>query len=260
VVTGDWRSFLLVFTLGIVSSVLAENKIFPVAILLLTFLAAGLYLLLGGKLWKLLPYASLFSVGLLLFFVGYNLLVPAAERRTLQQFIFDEETRDSYNQTLRASGNNRVDYNIGRDFAVEFAWNYIWTHTDPSVLVFGLGLGARSESKSFGLLGIALEQDGLGVVRGTGLMNLLQEMGLMGLALVAAYMSSMVYLLLKDIRRYRDSTATELRVALLIFTLLFPLWLWYKPFLFYRVTTVIYWVGIGYVFRQRRYDTFSGAR
>lgn len=256
-VSGDWRLFLLTFALGLASSVLAENKIFAVATLLMAFFAAVLYLILGGKIWKLMPYGGLLLLGLVLFFVGYNLFVPAAERRPLQQFLFDEETAETYNESIRpgsAVNDTNSDYRIGRTFAMEYAWNFILTHTDPTVLFFGLGLGAKSESRSLGLVGIAFEQDGLGYTTGTGMMNLLEEMGLMGVAVMGAFMALLSYHLFKDMNRYKNSGATELRIALLIFTLLWPLWLWYKPVLWFRVTMILYWVSIGYVFYQRRFD------
>lgn len=257
VASGEWRPFLLAFAMGIVSSVLAENKIFPVAVLMLTMMAAGLTVYLGGKLLKLVPYAALFTVGLVLFFVGYNAFVPAAEKRTLEQFIYDEELRENYNQHVRTVTSDQADFRIGRAFALEHGWNFIRTHGDSSVFLFGLGLGARSESKSLGATGIALEQDGLGLVRGTGIMNLLHEMGLMGVAVVTLFILLLTYLLLRDMRLYRTSIATELRAALLMFTLLWPLLLWYKPFWWFRVSMVLYWIALGYVFYQRRHDQLA---
>jgi len=257
VAKSEWRPFLIAFAIGIVSSVLAENKIFPVAVLLLTIMAVGLTIFLGGKLLKLVPYAVLFGLGLILFFVGYNAFVPAAEKRTLEQFIYDQELRESYNQHVRTVASDQADFRIGRDFALEHGWNFIRTHGDSTVFVFGLGLGARSESKSLGAVGIALEQDGLGLVRGTGIMNLLHEMGLMGIAVVSLFIVVLTYLLLRDMRLYRTSIATELRAALLMFTLLWPLLLWYKPFWWFRVSMLLYWVALGYVFHQRRHDQLA---
>ncbi len=257
VATGDWRSFMIAFVLGLGSSVFAENKIFAVASPLMVGIAAALYLILGGKLWKLMPYLGLFLAGLLLFFAAYNLLVPAADRRPLEQFFFDEETSENYNSHVRDAGSVndfRVDYKIGRTFAMEYGWNFIWTHPDPTVLFFGLGLGAKTESRSLGLVGIAFEQDGLGFTTGTGIMVLLEEMGLLGVVIMAFFMALLNYHLLMDMQKYKNSPTTELRVALFIFTLLWPLWLWYKPVLWYRETMLLYWIAIGYVFYARRCD------
>ena len=254
VAKNNWWLFLLAFGIGIVSSSLAENKIFPVSTVLLSFLAVPLYVFQGGKIVKLLPYLFLLIVGLSLFFVTYNFFVPVAEHRPLEQFLYDEETFETYTQFVRPSDPGSLDFKIGRNFAVEFGWNFIRSHPDPTVFLFGLGLGARSESTSFGLVGIAFEQSGLGLARGTGLMILLQEMGLAGVAAVSVFVIVLSYRLMKDMLRYRNSAATELRAGLIVFSLLWPLWLWYKPAFWYRPTMIIYWVAIGYVFYQRHQD------
>lgn len=253
-IRGDWRSFLLAFGAGVLSSSLAENKIFPFAALLLSIFAIGLYVWLGGKFWKLMPYLILIFAGLIGFFVTYNYFVPAAERRPLEQFIFDEGTREQYNQNIRIANDGSTSYDIGRNFAMEFGWNFIRTHSDPSVLLFGLGLGAKTESVSLGIIGIAFEQDGLGFTTGTGLMVLLQEMGLMGIGAVLLFVAVITHCLLKDLRIFRSSVVSELRIGILIFTWLWPVWLWYKPFLWYRETMVLYWIVLGYLFYHRKYD------
>ncbi len=254
VVKGDWRLFLVTFALGIVSSVLAENKIFPVVTLLLAGFAVGIYLYLGGKFAKLVPYGALLLTGLVLFFVGYNLLVPSAERRPLQDY-FDTETRESYNTRIRQSSNDAAtDYNIGRTFAMQFGWDYVRNYPDETVFLLGLGLGARTESTTLGAGGIAFERDGLGLTRGTGMLVLLQEMGLLGVLAIASLMLWLTYQLLGDLKRYPHSAANELRVGIILFTLLWPLWLWYKPVIWARIAMLIYWLAIGYVLHHRAAD------
>lgn len=248
--TGKWRTFLLVFGLGIVSSVLAENKIFPVATFLLAGGAVGVYLFLGGKLAKLAPYAAVLLTGLVLFFIGYNALVPSAERRSLDRYLFDSEARETYNTLLKPSSNDTTDFEIGRNFALTFAWDFISNHVDPSVFAFGLGIGARTESSALGLVGLAFEQDGLGLTLGTGIMVLLQEMGIMGLVVLGSFIVVVAYHLLKAMWVDPAAPATELRAALLLFTLLWPLWLWYKPVFEHRATMTLYWVALGYVYYE----------
>lgn len=254
-VKGDWGLFLGTFALGIVSSVLAENKIFPVATLLLAGLAVCIYLYMGGKFAKLLPYGALLVAGLVLFFIGYNLFVPAAERRPLQQYLLDSETRESYNQRIRESADDAsTDYNIGRTFAMEYGWQFITTYPDQTVFLLGLGFGARTESTTLGAGGIAFERDGLGMTRGTGMLVLLQEMGFLGVLTIVALMGWLSYQLLVDLKRYPQSEANELRAGILLFTLLWPLWLWYKPVIWARVAMLLYWLAVGYVFRYRHED------
>ena len=134
-VKGKWRLFLIAFVLGTISSVLAENKIYPVSSFLLAGGAGCIYLFLGGKLSKLLPYVALLPVGIILFVVGYNLFVPSADRRPIQQYLFDSEVRESYNQRVRQSGSGSVtDYNIGRTFAMQYGWEFISTASDSYCL------------------------------------------------------------------------------------------------------------------------------
>ncbi|HRW11288.1 MAG TPA: hypothetical protein P5121_39585 [Caldilineaceae bacterium] len=251
-VKGDWRIFLGTFGLGIVSSVLAENKIFPVATLLLAAVAVLVYLYMGGNFGKLIPYGAVLFVGLVLFFIGYNLFVPSAERRPLQDY-FDTETRESYNTRVRSSDSSVTDYNIGRTFAMQFGWHFITTFPDETVFFLGLGLGARTESTTLGAGGIAFELDGLGLTRGTGMLVLLQEMGLLGVFTVGLFVIWLSYFLLVDLKRYPQSDANELRAAILLFTVLWPLWLWYKPVIWARIAMMLYWVSVGYVI-QRRYS------
>ena len=252
---GIGGSFWGTFVLGTISSVLAENKIFPVASLLLAGGAGCIYLYLGGKFSKLLPYIGLLGAGLLLFFVGYNLLVPAAERRPLQQYLFDAEVRESYNTRIRQSDDSApTDFNIGRTFAMQYGWEFIASEADRTVLLFGLGLGARTESSTLGAGGIAFQRDGLGLTRGTGMLVLMQEMGVLGMLAMSSFTLWLAYQLLVDLKRYPHADAAELRVALLIFTVLWPLWLWYKPVFWIRVAMLLYWATVGYVFRQRKFD------
>lgn len=259
-IKGDWRLFLGTFVLGTVASVLAENKIFPVASLLLASGAGCVYLYLGGKFSRLLPSVGLLGAGLLLFLVGYNLFVPAAERRPLQQYLFDPEVRESYNTRIRQSDDNApTDFNIGRTFAMQYGWEFITSETDRTVLLFGLGLGARTESSTLGAGGIAFQRDGLGLTRGTGMLVLMQEMGLLGMLAMGSFTLWLSYQLLVDLKRYPHADAAELRTALLIFTLLWPLWLWYKPVFWIRVAMLLYWVTVGYVLRQRKFDQEQAA-
>lgn len=78
-------------------------------------------------------------------------------------------------------------------------------------------------------------------------MVLIQEMGLFGLAVVGGFVLWVSVVLFRDIRRYPDSPAVGLRYGLLLFSVLWPLWLWYKRPLDSRVAMWLYWIALGYV-------------
>ncbi|MCB0082736.1 MAG: hypothetical protein KDE47_17465, partial [Caldilineaceae bacterium] len=167
----------------------------------------------------------------------------------------DSETRESYNQRIRRSSDDAsTDFNIGRTFAMQFGWEFISNATDRTVFLLGLGLGARTESTTLGAGGIAFERDGLGLTRGTGMLVLLQEMGVLGVLTMASLMLWLGVRLLTDLKRYPTSAASELRAGILLFTVLWPLWLWYKPVIWARVAMLLYWLAVGYVVRQRAID------
>jgi hypothetical protein len=63
-----------------------------------------------------------------------------------------------------------------------------------------------------------------------------------------------MFALFRDIVRYPRSPATALRYALLLFSVLWPFWLWYKNPLGSRVPMMLYWFSLGYVFGESSYD------
>ncbi len=249
---GQWKAMLGALVLGIVSSVLGEMKLFPVAALALSTLAAAFFTARSGQPWKLVPHVVLLGVVLWSFVTGYNMFVPTAERRPFEQVFLDTDTRDTYLGHVKRSSANVRTYDIGRNFALEYGWKTI--RSDPTAFLFGFGLGARSESRTLGTAGVALKRGNLGVTRGTSLLVMMQEMGLLGMVVMGGFILWVMGALLGDIRRYPQSDAVGLRYAVLLFTLLWPLWLWYKLIWDFRVPMLLYWGTLGYVLgeSQRR--------
>ena len=58
--------------------------------------------------------------------------------------------------------------------------------------------------------------------------------------------------LLRDISRYPQSDGAQLRYALLLFSLLWPIWLWYRAVWAFPVPMLLYWVTLGYVLNDAR--------
>jgi hypothetical protein len=81
---------------------------------------------------------------------------------------------------------------------------------------------------------------------------MMQEMGVVGLALLTAVLLGLILALVHDIRTYRESPVTGIRYALLLFSILWPLWLWYATTWTMRVPMLLYWLSMGYVFAEAR--------
>lgn len=252
---GTWIPLLASLILGVISGVLAENKLFPVAALLLAVLTIGLYFLRGRQFWRASLFMVLLIGGILLFFVAYNEFVPSADQQPLQSILLDEDTRSAYLTRVHRSRTARLQtYNLGRNLAVLYALDTI--AGDPVTLAFGFGLGSRRESESLGTTGSLLDEDVF--ARGSNLVVMIQEMGLFSLLVIGGFVIWVVVVLVRDIRRYPHSPGLQIRYALLLFSILWPLWLWYKKPLESRVTMLLYWVALGYVMgesRNRQMDT-----
>lgn len=244
---GSWRPLLAMLVLGSVANVLAENKIFPVAALAMAAIAISVSIFRRGQLSRLLLFVVLLAASILLFSFGYNTFVPRAESQPLQSLFLEEDARDYYlNKVKRSQTAEQQTYNLGRNMAIEYALSTL--QGDAVLLGFGFGLGARSESGALGVIGTALQRDSFD--RGSQIVAVLQEMGLFGLILVVGFTAWVSIRLWLDSRRYPNSPAFGLRYGLLIFSLLWPVWLWYKNPLGSDVTMMIYWVGLGYALSE----------
>ena len=98
------------------------------------------------------------------------------------------------------------------------------------------------------MTGTALKADRFD--RGSQLAAIVQEMGLFGLLMIMGFTIWVSVKLWLDIRRYPQSQALGLRYGLLLFSLFWPVWLWYKNPLGIDVAMMIYWVGLGYVLSE----------
>ena len=254
VAEGRWMPLLLALVLGIVSNVLAENKIFPMAVLAMAIVAIAISGIRRGELWRKLLFGVLLVSGVLVFSAGYNAFVPGADRKPIQSLFLEDDAREGYlNKVRRSSTTERQAFNLGRNNAVAYALSTL--SGDSVTLLFGFGLGARSSSETLGVTGVALEQD---VFRqGSQLVVILQEMGLFGLLMVAGVTIWVSVKLWRDTRRYPQSQVQGLRYGLLFFSLLWPVWLWYKNPLGADIAMMIYWISLGYVLSEPHLEYLS---
>jgi hypothetical protein len=247
---GRWKPFLLALCLGVASSVLAENKIFSFAILLLMLLAVPLAVTQSRRSGKMVLLLLVLTIGGVLgFTAAYNAFVAGDIRRQYQDYFLDLGIIEDYVYRFWNPSTNDYDrWGLGRVGGLEYSLRTI--SSDPVTLVFGYGLGSRGQSDFLGTEGAKLRYDRY--ERGTQLMVMIQELGLFGLVVILGFTVWVVLALWRDIRREPRSPTTALRYALLLFSLLWLLWLWYGRPLESHVTMMLYWVGLGCVFGQSR--------
>ena len=244
IVTGKRRLLMIVVILGGISSLLGEIKLFPFAAI---GIAAISIVLIRGK--QILRWAlnSIIILGVVaLFVVLYNAFVPAAVNRPLEKFLEAETLNQYFGFVSQESTGDRSSYsNVGRSFALQYVWSDI--SEDTKSFVLGLGLGARRESKTLGIAGIGFLSAELDLTSGTTLLVFIQEFGLLGIISIGVFFLWLDLRLFKDIREDPNSELNVLRYGLLLFSIPWPLWLWYGSVWSFRVPMLIYWVILGFV-------------
>lgn len=247
-VTGS-RTYLIVsIVFGGISSVLGEMKLYAAAVVLVAAVALPIFLLLGRRLRTLVTYMVLFAVLIASFVTLYNRFVADVRGTTrIEQYLLEDDTRDRYlNFTIDGTFGR---YEFGRNFALRYGWDLI--QRDGTTLLFGYGLGARAESRSLGVVGAGLQQGFYGNFVGTSALVIMQETGLVGLFVLALFIVFVSMKLLVVVSSTPNSASNSIRSGLILFTLLWPMWMWYKPSWTYGVAMVIYWTLMGYVFSQQ---------
>lgn len=247
----QWKGLLIALCLGMLSSVLGEMKLFPAAITTIGLLSAFLFSAKYRTPGKMFAYLILIFLTMVSFTLLYNVLIPSAEESPLQAYVIDPTRLLTYiNRVESFTRGESVYTDIGRGYAVKFGWDSL--QHDALTLLFGYGLGTRSESQSLGMAGVALKNSSLGLSVGTSLLVMMQEMGVIGLAALAGLILWIISSLRRDIRNDPDSPVLGMRYAILLFSALWPLWLWYAVTWTMRVPMLLYWFFLGYVFAEAR--------
>jgi hypothetical protein len=236
-----WQTLVVVLMMGGLSSVLGEMKLFPFAVVLLALTSMVIYLANGGKVHRVFVYVLVLAAALVAFGMVYNVLVADAMGSPRIEEYLNFNKADSYlSQTF---SNNANSYYLGRIFSMQYGWETI--QRDLATLLFGMGIGARSESVTLGIVGSALQQGYYGLSSGTSLLVLMQEVGLVGIALFLIFVAGLAVRLYRDARRYALSYATVVRYGLILFSIGWPLWIWYG-FLWNSPAMLLYWAAVGY--------------
>jgi hypothetical protein len=248
IVAGDWRYLLGMIVAGAISSSLGEMKIFLPGLFAIGFLALVIYALRRGDVGRIVRILLLLFLVPPLFAVAYNQLVADVRgTRRLEEFL-NPETMEQYLTRAKYSS-ERDQFQLGRNFALTYGWQSI--QRDGATLLFGMGTGARSESTSLGLTGAGYLQDNLGLTSSTSILVLIQEYGVVGLTSFGLLMAGMILVLWTDSRREPDAPITVLRVGLILYSLMWPVWLWYHQVWGFTVPMILYWATMGYVLNHR---------
>lgn len=243
----DGRLVVIVAVLGSIASSLAAIKFFPVALVILATTTGLLYWLRGGNLLNVLLYFCLLSGAAFIFVTIYNYAVVdvRADSRPFETYL-QLDTLDNFENVAYDPDLDR--YQLGRTFAAKHGWQLI--QRDGATLLFGMGLGARNESRSLGIVGKGLQGDDYGTASGTSLLVLMQELGLAGLGVFGLFIMWVVVALFRAMRTDSSSDLTILRYGLILYSIFWPLWLWYHQIWEFSVTMMLYWGSLGYALNR----------
>lgn len=243
-----WDMLVIVLPLSGIASGLGEMKLFPFLLVAVGTFTFVLQLLRGRHYQQLFFYAVFLTLFVFAFGMFYNTVVSEARgTRRIEEYL-NADTLDSYlNRAYRRSNGQ---YYLGRGFALRLGWQTI--QRDNTTLLFGMGLGSRGESVTLGVAGSGLTEGLYGIVAGTSLLVLMQELGIVGLAVFAGVALWIVFLLWIDVIKRPDSPHTTLRLAIILQTLLWPLLIWYSQTWTFGVFMALYWGSVGYLMGYAR--------
>lgn len=241
--TYNWKVLVLVLALGMLGSTLNGTKFYLIAAGMLVVAALILHMIRGGQLKQLFLYIVLVAAVASIALPFYNSYLQSRGRAPQQEIL----TLESIEGYLFTDGTNATDtsYNIGRGLAVTYGWQQIqrdWTTT-----LFGYGLGTRTQSSVLGIRGTVLQED----VYGVGTISLgtwLQEYGIVGLAVFFAFTLWTAIKLFRFARVANDPYQSSLAYGLILFTLFWPVWLFYHKSWTAGGMMTLYWISLGYTF------------
>lgn len=262
IATRRWKPLLIVLVLGFVASAINGTKFYLPSIAILGIVTIALQLISGGKLKQLFAFATVSVILAAIFFPAYNYFVAGRGIGNRLEVYLEPGRLEGY---LFNDGNGDLDgkYNLGRMLSVTYGLEII--SRDPTAQLFGMGLGARSSSAALDIYGVGLENDIYTKAQGTGLLTRIQEQGILGVAVIWLFFLWLAWRLYRDTKAHSDIGIQSLEYGLIIFTMLWPLWFWYKNPWIYGVMMILYWVSVGYVFsdihrRDRRRQRLAGMR
>jgi len=235
--------------LGMIACLLDVTKFYFPAMAVLAIVVLIISVVRGGKFRQLFTYIVLFSLTGAIAISLFNTYIASSRGlKTFDEYL----SLDFVESYLFNDGDGDEDgqYNLGNGLSIVYGWQTL--NRDHTTLLFGYGLGSRTASTALGLAGSSLEQDLYGGASGTGLLIFMQEFGLLGIGLFLSFNLWIMLTLFRDAKTRSDRYLAAIQYGLVIFTLFWPLWLWYTKPWNAGVMMILYWCSLGFVFRQMR--------
>lgn len=246
--TNNWDMLLIVLPLSGIASGLGEMKLFPFLLVAVGSFTFVLQLLRGRQYQQLFFYAVFLTLFVFAFGMFYNTVVSDARGTPRLEEYLNAEALDNYlNRSYRRDNG---EYYLGRGFALRLGWQNI--QRDTTTLLFGTGLGSRSESVTLGVAGAGLTEGLYGIVSGTSLLVLMQELGIVGLLIFVGVSGWITLRLWIAVINRPESPHTTLRLAIILQTILWPLLIWYSQTWTFGVFMSLYWGSVGYLLGYAR--------
>jgi hypothetical protein len=245
--TGSIKVMLISLVLGLVATMLSVSKFYLVAIAIVGIAAFFIYMIRGGQVRRLFLYVILFSFSLAVFLPIYNtFLVSTLNIKPLQE-VFASDNLQSYLFTDSKVSDTGV-YRLGRGATIAYAWQQI--QRDTITILFGHGIGSRTYSTVLGVQGLTLEDDLYGGGGNKGLGVWIQEFGVLGVIVFLLINLWIVWKLLRHAKITPDRYLAMLEYGLALFTLFWPLWLFYHKAWSFGGMMMFYWITLGFVANQ----------
>ena len=239
---GEWKMLAIALLLGSIASAIGEMKLFLIATPLMAAAALGIHLLRGAQLRRVVLYLAFFAVAAASFLLAYDrFIVQGLGKPPLEDFL-NSEKRDRYLDFARGAGDF---YRLGRNSEVEYGWQLI--QRDETTLLFGHGLGTRQYSPELGLIGAGVQGSLYGLFVGRSLLVMIYEMGLVGITAMLLFALLTSAYLFRAVSRVGDADMNVIRYGVLLYTLFWPVWIWYSAVWIMAAPAVLYWMIWGYV-------------
>lgn len=249
--TGDLKTLLFILVLGIIASTLSEIKLFLFGVPLTGFVALVVNMLRGGRIRQLFMYIIAIGLSLGLFIAAYNLIfVPQFDAYTPTSLDEYTDINVVLSYLLYDGGDNVAEYGyqFGKGYSLVFAWDRVYR--DALKILFGSGLGSWTYSSALNVAGHAILVDPYNFPNMTHLASWILEFGFVGLLTFSAIMFWVVVKLFRHAKSEPDKYLAALEYGLLLFTVLWPVWLFYGQAWYFGGMMIMYWVSLGYVFQQ----------
>lgn len=242
--SGDWLYLVVALGLGAVGSSLGSMKLFPIAVAGMAVIAVLALLIRGRRIRSLLVIVVVLGLGLGAFNFGHDTIFAGSKTRQIQDFLNVSVVNSYLGGVNGAAGV----YKLSRNSEPVYVWNN--NLQDPASFLFGKGVGSRARSDTLGFEGGWYNSTFFSGGPGRSLSVLMHETGVVGLMTFAIFSLAVMFSLFRRAGRSGDTDFASVQYALLLFTGMWPLWLWYTAIWIFAVPMLLYWTLIGFSFNS----------